>query len=192
MAIDRAFTEFPVLTTERLLLRRFQPDDAEALFAILSDEDAMRFTGHGAAHSLDDARERIRQIDARYARREAIHWAVTLQGADRVIGSCSLHRIDEGHHHAETGYELHRAYWGRGIMPEAVSATLGYGFTDLGMHRIEAIIDDQNAQSKRLLLKLGFTYEGNLRQRYLHHGRFEDEYYYGLLKDEWLGSARHG
>jgi RimJ/RimL family protein N-acetyltransferase len=192
VAIDRAFTEFPVLTTERLLLRRFQPDDAEALFAILSDEDAMRFTGHGVAHSLDDARERIREINARYARREAIHWAVTLHGDDHVIGSCSLHRIDERHRHAETGYELHRAYWGRGIMPEAVAATLRYGFTELELRRIEAIIDDQNAQSKRLLLKLGFTYEGALRQRYLHQGRFEDEYYYALLKDEWLATTRQG
>jgi len=190
LSIDAAFTDFPVLTTQRLRLRRLQPSDAEALFAILSDEEAMRFTGHGSAQSLDEARERIRLLDQRYARREAINWGVTLQGDEHVIGACSLHHFDEGHHHAETGYELHRAYWGRGVMSEAVSAILRYGFTELGLHRIEAIIDDQNAPSKRLLLRLGFTYEGALRQRYLHRGRFEDEYYYGLLADEWRGSAQ--
>jgi ribosomal-protein-alanine N-acetyltransferase len=182
---DAAFADFPTLTTERLRLRRIQPGDAEALFAILSDEDAMRFTGHGAILTLGGARERIKLLDERYARREAINWGVTLQGEDRVIGVCSLHHFDENLHHGEVGYQLHRAYWGRGLMSEAVAAILRYGFTALGLHRIEAIIDDQNLPSKRLLLRLGFTYEGNLRQRFFQNGRFEDEYYYGLLVDEW-------
>ena len=71
-------------------------------------------------------------------------------------------------------------------MTEAMSAILTYGFTDLGLHRIEADIDPRNTRSRSLLLKLGFTYEGNLRQRYFFRGQFEDEYYFGLLKDEWL------
>lgn len=192
MAIDQAFTEFPRLTTERLLLRRIQPADVEAIYATLSDRDAMRFTGHPPIRTLDDARARMTQLDARYVRREAVYWGVTLQGEDRVIGSCSLHHFDEGYHRAETGYELNRAYWGQGIMPEAISSILSYGFTELGLHRIEAIIDDRNEQSKRLLLKLGFTYEGNLRQRYLNRDCFEDEHYYGLLKDEWRGSLKRG
>ena len=90
---------------------------------------------------------------------------------------------------AETGYELHRAYWGQGIMAEAMSAVLTYGFTELGLHRIEADVAPENMRSKSLLLKLGFTFEGNLRQRYFFRGQFEDEHYFGLLKDEWLKEA---
>ncbi len=74
-------------------------------------------------------------------------------------------------------------------MFEAMSAILAYGFTELELHRVEAIIDIANEPSKSLLLKLGFSYEGNLRQRYFFQGRFEDEYYFGLLKDEWHGSV---
>jgi ribosomal-protein-alanine N-acetyltransferase len=70
-------------------------------------------------------------------------------------------------------------------MTETMSAILAYGFTELGLHRVEAIIDIANERSKGLLLKLGFTYEGNLRQRYYFRDRFEDEHYFGLLKDEW-------
>jgi ribosomal-protein-alanine N-acetyltransferase len=55
----------------------------------------------------------------------------------------------------------------------------------MGLHRIEAVIDIANERSKNLLLKLGFQYEGNLRQRFLFRGSFEDEYYFGLLRDEW-------
>ena len=189
MTIDTAFTHFPCLTTNRLLLRQIQPNDTESLFAIFSDEEAMQFYGHEPHRSLDDTQELIRQIQARYARREALRWGITLQGEDRVIGSCSFHHFDEGFHRAETGYELNRAFWGKGMMIEAMSAILTYGFTELGLHRVEAIIDIMNERSKGLLLKLGFTYEGNLRQRYSFRDRFEDEYYFGLLTDEWHGSV---
>jgi RimJ/RimL family protein N-acetyltransferase len=189
MTIDAAFTHFPSLTTNRLFLRQIQPQDAEDLFATLSDEEAMQFYGHEPHRAVDETHALIEQIQARYARREAIRWGVTLKGEDRVIGSCSFHHFDAGFHRAETGYELHRAFWGQGIMTEAISTILTYGFTELGLHRIEAIIDPANERSKGLLLKLGFTYEGNLRQRYYFRDHFEDEHYFGLLKDEWHGSV---
>ena len=189
MTIDAAFTHFPSLTTNRLLLRQIQPQDVEALFATFSDEEAMQFYGHEPHRSLDDTRALIEQIQARYARQEAIRWGITLKGEDRVIGSCGFYHFDAGFHRAETGYELHRVFWGQGMMTEAMSAILTFGFTELGLHRIEAIIDIANERSKGLLLKLGFTYEGNLRQRYFFRDRFEDEHYFGLLKDEWLGSV---
>ena len=195
MAFEAAFTRFPVLNTEpgtrsRVLLRQIRPGDAEALFAILSDEQAMAYYGHLPHQSLEDTRAVIAESAARYARREGIRWGIALRGDDRLIGSCGLQRFDAGHHRAETGYELDRALWGRGLMAEAMAAILGYGFTELGLHRVEAVIDDANARSKGLLLKLGFTPEGVLRERYRFLDRFEDEYYYGLLSHEWQG--RHG
>jgi ribosomal-protein-alanine N-acetyltransferase len=188
MTIDAAFTRFPVLTTERLHLRQIQPQDAEALFAILSDEEAMRYYGHEPQRSLDETHALIQQIQERYERREAIRWGLTFKGEDRLIGTCSFHDFGPGCHRAATGYDLNRAYWRRGIMTEAMSAILTYGFSELGLHRVEAIIDIANEASRNLLLKLGFTYEGNLRQRYVMGDRFEDEYYFGLLRDEWRGS----
>lgn len=189
MTIDGAFAHFQHLITGRLLLRQIQPKDADALFAAFSDEDAMRFYGHEPHRSLDETRQLIEQIQVRYARREAIHWGITLKGEDRVIGSCSFHHFDTGFHRAETGYALTRAYWRQGIMAEAMAAVLTYGFTELGLHRVEAIIDIENEPSKYLLLKLGFSYEGNLRQRYSYRDHFEDEHYFGLLTHEWHGST---
>ena len=189
MSIDAAFTHFPSLTTNRLRLRQIQPEDAEALFATFSDEEAMQFYGHEPHWSLDETRRSIEQTQTRYARREAIRWGVTLKDEDRVIGSCSFHHFDTGFHRAETGYELNRAFWRQGLMAEAMSAILTYGFTELGLHRVEAIIDMANEPSKKLLLKLGFTYEGNLRQRYAFRDRFEDEHHFGLLQHEWHGSV---
>jgi ribosomal-protein-alanine N-acetyltransferase len=185
MTIAAAFTHFPSLSTNRLFLRHIQPEDAKDLFATLSDEEAMQFYGHEPHRSIDDTNALIEQIQARYARREAIRWGITFKGEDRVLGSCGFHHFDAGFHCAETGYELHRAFWGQGVMTEAMSAILTYGFDFLGLHRVEAIIDMANERSKGLLLKLGFTYEGNLRQRYSFRDHFEDEHYFGLLRDEW-------
>ena len=189
MTIDTAFTRFPSLTTNRLHLRQIQPEDAEAIFATFSDEEAMQFYGHEPHRSLDETRRSIEQTQTRYVRRETIRWGITLKDEDSVIGSCSFHHFDAGFHRAETGYELNRAFWSQGLMTEALSAILTYGFTELGLHRVEAIIDMANEPSKKLLLKLGFTYEGNLRQRYIFRDRFEDEHYFGLLQDEWLRSV---
>jgi [ribosomal protein S5]-alanine N-acetyltransferase len=187
MTIDAAFTDFPSLATNRLFLRHIQPGDAEDLYAIFSDEEAMQFYGHEPHRSVDETHALIEQIQARYGRREAIRWGVTLKGEDRVLGSCGFHHFDAGFHRAETGYELHRTFWGQGIMTEALSAILSYGFDFLGLHRVEAIIDMANERSKGLLLKLGFTYEGTLRRRYFFRDQFEDEHYFGLLRDEWHG-----
>ena len=189
MTIDAAFTRFPSLTTNRLFLRQIQSKDAEALFATLSDEEAMEFYGHEPHRSLDDTHTLIQQIQARYDRHEAIRWGITLKGEETVIGSCSFHQFGPDFRRVATGYELHRTFWGQGIMFEAISAILTYGFTELGLHRVEAVIDIANERSKGLLLKLGFTYEGNLRQRYSFRDRFEDEHYFGLLKQEWHGSV---
>ena len=189
MMSEAAFTRFPSLTTNRLRLRQIQPEDAEAVFATFSDEETMQFYGHEPHRSVEETRESLEQTQARYTRREAIRWGITLKGEDQVIGSCSLHHFDTGFHRAETGYELHHAFWGQGIMNEAMSVVLTYGFAELGLHRIEAIIDNANVRSKGLLLKLGFTYEGNLRERYFFRGHFEDEHYFGMLTDEWHGSV---
>jgi [ribosomal protein S5]-alanine N-acetyltransferase len=185
MTIDEAFTRFPFLTTNRLLLRQIVPGDAESLFAIRSDDETMKYFGHEPHESLDETKGVIRQMEERYIRKEALHWCITLQEEDRLIGSCNLFHFDEGFHRAEAGYELNRVFWGKGIMTEAMSAILTFGFRELELHRIEAIIDIANERSKFLLLKLGFTYEGNLRQRFPFRGHFEDEHYFGLLNDEW-------
>ena len=187
MTIDAAFTGFPSLTTNRLLLRQIQPADAEDLYVTFSDEEAMQFYGHEPHRSIDETRALIDQIQARYARREAIRWGITLKGEEHVIGSCGFHHFDVGFHRAETGYELQRTFWGQGLMSEAVSAILTYGFDFMSLQRVEAIIDIVNERSKGLLLKLGFSYEGNLRQRYFFRDQFEDEHYFGLIRDEWHG-----
>ncbi len=188
MSIDDAFTQFPTLTTNRLHLRQVRPTDAEALFAMRSDPVVMEFFGQEPHQTVEETSTLIQRLQTSYEQRNSLFWGVTLKGEDTVIGTCTLFSFNFDFHYAETGYDLHRDYWRQGIASEAMSAVLTYGFSELGLHRIEADVAPDNTRSKNLLLKLGFTFEGNLRQRYFFRGQFEDEYYFGLLKDEWLKS----
>ncbi len=187
---EAAFTHFPVLTTDRLHLREAQPEDAEALFEIKSDPNVTRRYGQEPHRSLDDTRAWIGRIRDSYARRDALFWCLTLNDQDTPIGSGTLWNIDPGFHCGELGYELHPAYAGKGFMTEAASAIVGYGFAGLGLHRIEACPLAGNEPSRRLLLRLGFSYEGNLRQRVFFRGHFEDLLYFGLLREEWTKSRQ--
>jgi [ribosomal protein S5]-alanine N-acetyltransferase len=189
MTIDAAFTHFPALTTQRLHLRRIETADTEALFAIKSDVQITRQYGQEPHASPKDTLGWIQRLQADYERRETLSWALTLEGEDRLIGACMLWNSDPGFHCAEIGYELHPAYWRQGLMTEAVSAMLTYGFRELGLHRIEANPLAENKSSREFLLKLGFTYEGKLRQRHFFRGHFEDQTYFGLLQEEWLKAA---
>lgn len=181
----RGSNDLPSLTTNRLHLRQIQPTAAEAFFAIKSDLEVTRRYGQEPHQSLNDTRAWVQRLQASYDRREALFWCLTLKGEDTVVGSCTLWNFGPDFHCAEIGYELHRAYWRQGIMAEAISAILTYGFTELRLHRIEANPLVDNTASKSLLLKLGFTYEGNLRQRHFFRDHFEDQLYFGLLKEEW-------
>lgn len=185
MSIETAFRQFPIFTTERLRLRQVRPEDAAAFFEIFSDEEAMRYYGQEPHTSIEDTHALLQRLQTSYKQRKAINWGITLKDDDTLIGSCGFFHLRSDFQVAETGYELKRSYWGQGIMAEAEVAVLEYGFNELGFHRIEANIDIANGRSKGLLLKLGFIYEGNLRQRYFSRGRFEDEHYFGLLKEEW-------
>jgi len=187
--IDAAFTLLPSITTERLHLRPIQTGEVEALFAIKSDLEVTRRYGQEPHGSLGETRAWIGRVQASAERRDALFWCLTLRGDDPAIGSCTLWNFDPGCHCAELGYELHQSYWGRGLMTEAASAVVAYGFTELALHRIEACPLAGNPASGRLLLKLGFTREGNLRQRAFFRGHFEDQLYFGLLVDEWTKAA---
>jgi RimJ/RimL family protein N-acetyltransferase len=189
MTIEQAFTDFPSLPTQRLHLRQIRPTDDEALFAVKSQLEVTRRYGQEPHQSLDDTRAWIRRLQVSYEQRNALAWCMTLKGTDTLIGACMFWNFEAGFHGAEIGYELHQDYWQQGLMGEALSAILTYGFADLGLHRIEANPLAENTPSVGLLRKLGFTYEGNLRQRVFFRDHFQDQLYFGLLRDEWLKSG---
>jgi len=106
-----------------------------------------------------------------------------------AIGTCLLFHFDEASARAEIGYVLGQRHWGRGYMSEALSQLFAFAFDDLSLRRLEAEVDSRNVASDRLLLRMGFTKEGMLRQRWVTKGEVQDANIYGLLRHEWSHSS---
>lgn len=184
--LELNFNPFPVLETERLIIRALTNADAEDVFAFRSNPDAMRFVPRPLQRNTDDALEMIGMINHNIASNDCIAWGVELKSSGRIIGSVSFHRIEKENHRGEVGYMLHPDYWGKGLVSEAVRAIVDYGFRVLNFHSIEAIIDPDNTASANVLNKLHFVKEAHFRENFVQNNRFTDTAIYSLLKSDYL------
>lgn len=147
---------FPVLTSQRLIMRQLKMEDEKEIYALRSDERVNRFIDRKRATSIGDARKFITTISNVIANNEGLYWAITLKGNDRLIGTVSFWNISREDYRGETGYELDPAFQGQGIMQEALKVVLKFGFDKLGFRKIVAIPSVENLPSIRLLQKLNF------------------------------------
>lgn len=185
-----ALATFPTLETERLLLRALTADDTADVFRIMGDPRVTRYFGSLPMTTLSQAAERIESCRQSFADHSGVRWAIVERASARMLGSAGYWRLVRPHFSAEIGYELAPEAWGRGIMTEAMRAILRFGFTTLGLHRVEAQIHPDNTGSRRVLEKLGFTQEGYFRQSYYEPAThtFSDTAFFSLLAADW---ARH-
>lgn len=176
---------FPVIETSRLVLRRIERRDCEAIFAMFGNPEAMRFWSTPPWTDPSAAASWVGRVHTAFEAREAIRWAIALREGDAFVGTCTFFDVDGQNRRAELGYILDRAAWGQGVMREALAAILAYGFGELGLHRIEADIDPRNTASVRALEHFGFAREGLLRQRWRVGDEVSDSLMMGLLAHEW-------
>lgn len=179
--------QIPVLTTARLRLRAPRRDDAAALLKILGDPEVTRYHSMPTLATLGEARSALERLRRRHAAQEALRWAIERAGHPSMIGTIGLLRFDLEHRRAELGYELARRWWGRGLAPEAAAAVVRYGFSVLGLHRIEAGVLFGNDASVRVLEKLGFVEEGPRRDYLFARGRFHTLRWFSLLETDGAG-----
>jgi ribosomal-protein-alanine N-acetyltransferase len=175
----------PALTAARVTLRWLVPADVDALYEVFSNLDVMRYWSRPPFARIDEARDLLAAIGRSFADRSLFQWGIARRDDDRVIGTCTLSHIDASNLRAELGYALGRAYWQQGLMREALERLLAFAFGELGLRRLEADVDPNNAASVALLEKLGFRREGYLRERWFVGGQVQDTALYGLLRREW-------
>jgi RimJ/RimL family protein N-acetyltransferase len=148
---------FPI-ETERLLLRPFTADDAEALHSIWGDPAAARFGGDWPRpETVADTLGYLEPILDGQAERGYALWAVVEQATGRLIGDCGLFPADGVGPEVELAYGLAPDVWGRGYATEAAAACVRAGFEQLRLERIVADVDPANAASMRVLEKAGFA-----------------------------------
>ena len=174
------------LETDRLILRTFRAEDANAMYANWAcDPDVTKFLSWPAYKSIDDARSILKIWLEGYEKPDFYQWAIVLKELGQPIGSISVVNLDNRVEMAEIGYCIGKTWWGRGIMPEAVKSVMVYLFEEVGMQRIEAGHDPDNPASGAVLRKCGLQYEGTLRRRIRSNRGITDVAWYSMLKEEY-------
>jgi ribosomal-protein-alanine N-acetyltransferase len=175
------FTPFPVIETERLILKRITDDDVKEVFELRSNPETMKYIPRPLVKTTEDALGHIAMIEEKILTNTGINWGITLQGSTKVVGIIGYYRMQPENYRAEIGYILLPEFHGKGIITEAVKRLIKYGFNDLKLHSIEAVIDPENFASEKVLQKCGFVKEAHLKEAEFYQGRFLDKVIYSLL-----------
>lgn len=174
---------FPTRETSRLLLRELSSEDAGVLHQYWSDLTVTEYMLE-TFKTMEQTRNMIELLKSLPDNNLGFRWAITSKDSGKVFGTCGFHNVRPEHYRAEMGYELGKEYWGQGIMAEALTAILNYGFDTLQYNRIEAFVNFGNKRSVRILEKMGFQLDGLLRNYEFAGGKFLDQYCYSLLKSD--------
>ena len=151
-----ALPGFPELSGRRTRLRAPRTSDADALLALYSDPDVVRYRQRPPMASRDEALGTLAEYREGFETRTRVDWMLTRRDDDTVIGTCALFDFDTAHRSAEIGYALQPAHWGRGLARDAVARVIAWGVASLGLACIDASIDPRNEASRKLLQALGF------------------------------------
>lgn len=180
------FNPFPVLQTERLILRRITKDDAANIFMLRSNPETMKYIPRPLAKNIDDALIHINLIEDKIETNTGINWAITLKENPDFIGIIGHFAIKAEHYRAEIGYMLLPEFHNQGIVSEAVAEVVKYGFKSMKLHSIEAIIAPENLSSAKVLEKNGFIREAHLKENEYYEGKFLDTVIYSILQNDEL------
>ena len=143
-------------STDRLILREFEPQDAPYLYALNSNPDVLRYTGDAPFASTSAAKSFIDDYD-HYHRHGFGRWAVTLKSDRKFIGYSGLHR-DQATGEVDLGFRFFADYWSMGYATEAGRAALGLGFEEFGLDRIIGRSMRENRASIAVLQKVGMEF----------------------------------
>jgi RimJ/RimL family protein N-acetyltransferase len=178
-------SEPPTLTSDRLVLRPFEPTDAPAVQAIAGARE-IADTTLSIPHPYPDgaAAAWIGTHRAAWQAGTAVTYAITRRDAGALVGAIGL-SIDAAHASAEMGYWVAVPHWNQGYCTEAVRRLMDFAFGPLRLHRIQARHLTRNPGSGRVMQKLGMRLEGVSRDAVLKWGQFEDLALYAILASEW-------
>ena len=172
------------LAGPNVVLREFRADDLDDALSVVGDDEVTRWLSFDS-RDRDATRQMLAAAieRARLTPRPEYYLALTLAADDRVIGFGRLGPT--GVRAAKLGYALRAGVWGHGYATEAARLLTGFAFGPLGLHRVSAAIGPDNDASIAVVKRLGFSYEGRLRDHVFTGGAWRDSLLYSVLADEW-------
>ena len=169
------------INTERLLLRKIMPDDAEMVYKWMSDLDVVKFEDWDVHENVDYTRGFISYLTGDYKSEDIYCWG--MQAGEELVGNMLVAGISEDTQTGMIAYYLRKDCWNKGYATEAVKAVINYMFTDVGLARIDAKHSISNPASGKVLKKAGMYYRGHVKEYYYCHGLWHDCDFYALVKE---------
>ena len=181
----KIFSDLPVLETERLILKKIEPSNANDMYAYASLDQVTRYLLWTPHLNINETKGYIEFLQKQYRKGNYADWGLNCKSDGAFIGTCGFADMDLSNNKAELGYVLSPSYQGRGYMREAVRAVLGLAFGELGLRRVELRIMDGNTASVRFAEASGFKYEGTMRNSLYLRGQYKTLHYYSMLSEEF-------
>ena len=174
----RPYMSFRMIETQRLLLRPFTSDDLDEFVLLCADPEVMRYIGSGEPQSRERAEMRFNALIKHWNDHAFGPFAVATKTGDEFTGFCGLQFLDNTAE-IEVGFRLAKRFWAMGLATEAAKASLRFGFEELRLDRIVAVVQPENIASSRVIEKIGL--------RYVKDARFYDTdvKYYAINREEY-------
>ena len=172
------------METKRLILRSWESVDLEDFMSFYMDKDVMLTSGAEPARDRRQAKEKLDE-----ARKNRDAFAIVLKENGRAVGKIKFQNDIRRYNvnSISVGYELAKAYWGRGIMPEALKAMICYAFEEKRVDVIGIGHFSVNDRSRRVIEKCGFKHEGTIRMGFKRYdGKIFDDESYSITRREYL------
>lgn len=169
--------------TKRLFLKKVQPIDQKDIFRGLSHPEVIKHYGVSYT-SIEDTREQMNWYSNLEKAGSGMWWSIRVEENSHFCGAIGYNDLQEENRKAEIGFWLLPEFRGNGFIIEAAEVLLEYLFKDLNLHRVEAFIESQNHNSSKVLKKLGFTCEGNMRDYEFKNGEYVDVEIYAKINSD--------
>jgi ribosomal-protein-alanine N-acetyltransferase len=172
------------LETERLILRRFELTDADAMFRnCWSEPEVARFMPYEPHENVEESKRIVTMFMGESP--TTYKWTIVPKDFREPVGTIGA-EIDDGLSSAYLGYDLGRKWWHKGYMSEACAAVIAFFFEQLGVHRVHSRHDQRNPNSGAVMRKCGMQYEGTTRQCRFRKGEWTDLALYAILAEDYF------
>ena len=187
MNIEKVFAEFPLLSSENLMLKKIEDVHLQEVFAIYDNERVFEYCGIIPKHNIQTVAKMIGHFDRDYQKKNRVKWGIFQKSlSDKLVGIIEAMDFNQKVNMVTIGYFLAEDSWGKGLATDAVDILVKFLFKEVNINRIQAEVMPLNEASKKVLLKNDFLKEGLLRQATFWSGKgVVDLEIYGLLKEEY-------
>lgn len=174
------------IPTPRLTLRPFKKTDNAAMRKHwISNPNIQKMYSEPVYTTKAETATLLDKWLTAYSNKNYYRWAICLKDEDICIGQIAYFLVDDANHFGEIEYCIGEAFQNQGLMTEAVTAILNYGFEHIHLNKVQVCHKSTNMPSQRVIKKSGFTYEGKLREFFYMDGAYVDRLYYSMLHREW-------